>query len=64
MYIDKHKDSFVKKLLIERVNYEYLDVLHLCKQITKVLKIPPRFFENLYEEQEQQQLQESNIKGK
>ena len=53
------ENIFIKKLLIERVDYEHidaLDVAYFYEQIAKSLKIPKRFFENLYEEQEQQKL--------
>lgn len=65
MHDSKHNDSFIKKLLIERVDYEHLDALdaaYLYRQIMKDLGIPKRFFENFYEEQEQQELQKSDIK--
>ena len=62
MLAGKHNDSFIKKLLIERVDYEHLDAAYLCRRMAEVLKIPRRCFENFYEEQEQQELQKSDIK--
>jgi len=65
MNVGKHKHSFIKKLLIERVDCKHinaLDVEYLYSQIAKCLKIPKRFFGNFYEEQEQQELQKSDIK--